>query len=49
MDKYLRNLPIEVFIYPDRENDFVEHLNQDEMKRWLRSEPYSLPFSEVFG
>ena len=48
MDRYLRNLPIEVFIYPDRKSDFVEYLNQDEMKRWLRSEPHSLPFSEVW-
>lgn len=48
MEKYLRRLPIDVFIYPEMKNDFVEHLSQDEMKRWLRSEPKSLPFSEVW-
>lgn len=48
MERFLRNLPIEVFIYPDRKSDFVEHINQDEMKRWLRNEPHSLPFSEVW-
>jgi len=48
MEKYLRNLPIEVFIYPDRESDFIEHLNPGKMSDWLRSEPTSLPFSEVW-
>lgn len=48
MEKYLRNLPIEVFIYPERESDFVEHLNPKEMKRWMNTEPQSLPFSEVW-
>jgi len=49
MEKYLRNLPIEVFIYPERESQFVEHLDQQEMESWLRSEPESLPFSEVWN
>lgn len=48
MEHYLRNLPIEVFVYPDRKNDFVEHLSQESMQQWLRSEPQSLPFSEVW-
>jgi O-acetyl-ADP-ribose deacetylase (regulator of RNase III) len=48
MEKYLRQLPIEVFIYPDRKSVFVEHLNPKEMKKWLRSEPISLPFAEVW-
>lgn len=48
MEKYLRNLPIEVFIYPDRKSVFVEHLNPKEMKKWLRSEPNVLPFDEVW-
>ena len=38
MEKYLRNLPIEIFIYPNRESDFIEHLNPNEMKYWLPSE-----------
>ncbi|MBI1295819.1 phosphatase [bacterium] len=49
MHRYLGNLPIDVFIYPDRNDPFVpEHLSQDTMKSWLRSEPASLPFSEVW-
>lgn len=48
MEKYLRNLPIEVFIYPEHKSKFIEHLNPDDMARWLRTEPTSLPFSEVW-
>lgn len=48
MEKYLKQLPIDVFIYPERESEFVEHLDIKAMKKWLRSEPASLPFSEVW-
>lgn len=48
MEKYLRQLPIEVFIYPGQKSMFVEHLNPEEMKKWLRSAPTSLPFSKVW-
>jgi len=48
MEKHLRELPIEVFIYPGREGGFVEHLNPEVMKKWLRSEPTNLPFAEVW-
>ena len=48
MEKYLRPLPIDVFIYPEKKSDFVEHLDVAAMKAWLRSEPVSLPFSEVW-
>ncbi len=48
MERYLRQLPIEVFVYPDRRSAFVEHLNPEEMKKWLRSEPTNLPFAEVW-
>lgn len=48
LEKHLRNLPIEVFIYPGHDSAFVEHLNPKAMKKWLRSEPRSLPFSEVW-
>ena len=48
MEKYLRQLPIEVFIYPSQESAFVEHLNPKEMKKWLRSESTNLPFAEVW-
>lgn len=48
MEKYLRNLPIETFIYPEKESSFVEHVNVSEMEDWLRSEPQSLPFTQVW-
>lgn len=48
MEKYLGPLPIEIFIYPAVESTFVEHLSPSEMKRWLRSEPMSLSFVEVW-
>ncbi|MFZ0545628.1 MAG: macro domain-containing protein, partial [Candidatus Promineifilaceae bacterium] len=49
MEQYLRNLPIEVFIYADRYDPTLpEHKNPDEMRDWLRTEPTSLPFSEVW-
>lgn len=48
MEKYLQPLPIEVFVYPERDNVFVEHLQPGEMSDWLRTEPQSLPFSEVW-
>ena len=49
MERFLRNLPIEVFIYPTRDEPFVpEHENPEAMREWLRSEPTSLPFSEVW-
>jgi len=48
MEKHLRQLPVEVFIYPGQKSAFVEHLNPGEMKKWLRSEPTNLPFAEVW-
>ena len=48
MEKYLQPLPIEVFVYPERDNAFVEHLHPKEMRGCLRTEPQSLPFSEVW-
>lgn len=48
MEHYLKNLPIDIFIYPDRKSQFVEHLNVKEMEAWLRSEPSNLPFGEVW-
>jgi O-acetyl-ADP-ribose deacetylase (regulator of RNase III) len=48
MEKYLQPLPIEVFVYPEKDNAFVEHLHPDEMRGWLRTEPQSMPFSEVW-
>ena len=48
MERYLQPLPIEVFVYPERDNAFVEHLQPEKMSDWLRTEPQSLPFSEVW-
>lgn len=48
MEKYLDPLPIDVFVYPEQRSVFIEHLNPDEMRNWLRSEPTSLPFAEVW-
>lgn len=48
MERYLRSLPIEVFIYPGSKNVFVEHLSPEKMKDWLRTEPTALPFTEVW-
>lgn len=50
MEKYLSKEPIDVFVYfYDAENiGQPEHKNIDNIKKWLRSEPISLPFFEVF-
>ena len=49
MEKYLKNLPIDVFIHPHAEDVYArEHENQEEIAKWLRSEPASLPFTEVW-
>lgn len=49
MEKYLRNLPIDIFIYPHKDDPIIpEHLHPKEMRDWLRSEPINLPFVEVW-
>ena len=48
MEKYLKSLPIEVFIYPERKSVFIEHRNPEKMREWLRTEPTNLPFAEVW-
>jgi O-acetyl-ADP-ribose deacetylase (regulator of RNase III) len=49
MEKYLKKLPIDVFIHlPWINSDLPEHENQEEITEWLRSEPASLPFTEVW-
>jgi O-acetyl-ADP-ribose deacetylase (regulator of RNase III) len=50
MEKYLKNLPIEIFIYLYDSSVFElpEHKNTEGIKKWLRSEPGSLSFSEVW-
>lgn len=50
MEKYLSKEPIDVFVYfYDEENiGLPEHKDIENIKKWLRSEPISLPFYEVF-
>lgn len=48
MEKYLQPLPLDVFVYVERENAFEEKLQSGEMSDWLRTKPHGLPFSEVW-
>ena len=50
MEKHLSNLPLEIFIHLYKQDPFAlpEHKDIEETKRWLRSEPESLAFSEVW-
>ncbi len=50
VEKYLKNLPINVFVYfyaPGRV-PIPEHRDIRAMETWLRSEPADLPFTEVW-
>jgi O-acetyl-ADP-ribose deacetylase (regulator of RNase III) len=48
MEKYLKNLLVDVYIYLYRKELFLpEHRNANEVKKWLRSQPGTLPFQEV--
>ena len=47
--KYLEELPIAVYVYPARAHTSPpEHMDVARMREWLRSEPKSLPFDEVW-
>lgn len=50
MERYLSKLPVEVFIHLYTKDPFelAEHREIQETKRWLRSEPESMAFSEVW-
>lgn len=49
MERYLGPLPISVYIHLyDGKTRFLEHRDTRRMKEWLRSEPESLPFTEVW-
>lgn len=49
MEKYLRTLPIPVFVYPTKPAAYEpEHRDAKNVAEWLRSEPESLPFDEVW-
>ena len=50
MERYLRPLPIEIFIHMHTPNAGAarEHRVPDATKKWLRSDPQSLAFTEVW-
>jgi O-acetyl-ADP-ribose deacetylase (regulator of RNase III) len=49
MEKYLNKIPIDIFIHlPWVNTNLPEHDDQAEIAKWLRSEPASLPFTEVW-
>lgn len=49
MEKYLKNIPIDIYIHLYRKDPFEkEHRNIQEIKKWLRSEPQSMSFVEVW-
>ena len=49
MEKYLNKLPIDIFIYLYRRDPFMpEHKDITAIAAWLRSEPESLGFTEVW-
>lgn len=50
MEKYLNKIPADVFVHPPLSKDEMpEHKNKKEIEKWLRSEPATLPFSEVWN
>ena len=51
MEQYLGKLPIDVYIHLQGQQDSFasEHHNIRQMKRWLRGEPESLAFNEVWA
>lgn len=49
MEQYLNRLPIDIYVYLYRKDPFeTEHMKISEIKSWLRREPESLPFVEVW-
>jgi O-acetyl-ADP-ribose deacetylase (regulator of RNase III) len=49
MEKYLADLPIPVFIYaPLEDRKAPEHRDVEAIRKWLRTEPKALPFSEMW-
>lgn len=49
MEQYLNKLPIDVFIYLYNGDPSVEYRSPKEFREWLRSQPGSLAFDEVWG
>jgi hypothetical protein len=49
MEKYLKDLPIDIFIHIYSENTAgAEHMNVQETKKWLQSSPSSLSVEQVW-
>lgn len=49
MEHYLKNLPIDIYIHLYRKDQFeVEHRKIEDIKQWLRNEPDSISFIEVW-
>lgn len=48
MEKYLRTLPIEIYIHLNEKDTKPEHQNISETKKWLQSMPEFLSFNEVW-
>lgn len=46
MDKYLKNLPIDVYVYENNEKRDKEFLNVEDTKKWIDKYSYDIPFSE---
>lgn len=48
MEKYLKDLPIDIFIHLSDKTNKAEHKNIKATEKWLRSEPALLSFKEVW-
>ena len=49
MESYLNRIPIDIFVHPPIPvKELPEHKKKAEIEKWLRSEPRSLAFSEVW-
>lgn len=49
MEKYLRGLPIDVFVYPDHNDPYPpEHQQPEQFRKWLQTQPESLSFNQVW-
>ena len=49
MDKYLKNLPIDIMVYEGLPDGFKEYADTSAMKKWLNSVPRELSFKEYYN
>ncbi|MEQ9716488.1 MAG: macro domain-containing protein [Candidatus Asgardarchaeum sp.] len=47
MERYLKKLPINIYVYLSNGNLIPEHKKITEMRKWLMTEPRSYPYSEL--